>query len=58
MSYEQWVKDVFVEHQNCLGMDCEEAEEIYEETDFHKIEKWLQKRGYDLKGDYESSMKF
>lgn len=41
-------KETFIEHHNCMGMDLEEAEGLFAETPFPKVEKWLKKRGYKL----------
>jgi hypothetical protein len=48
MTYQDHVKEVFVNHQNAMGMDIEEAEEMFQEANFAKVEKWLGKQGYDL----------
>jgi hypothetical protein len=48
MTYEQYVKDVFVEHHVSMGLDTEEAEDRFNEVEFTKVEKWLTKCGYDL----------
>jgi hypothetical protein len=48
MTYQEYVKEVFLEHYNCMGQDLEEAADIFSETKFPTIEKWLTKIGYDL----------
>lgn len=54
MSYKENIKEIFIEHQNCMGQSIEEAEDIFNETPFAKIEKWLLKNGYDLgENNYE-----
>lgn len=53
MTYEEHVKDVFVEHQIAMGAGVEESEDLFNDCKFETIEKWLIKIGYDLKGDYE-----
>lgn len=45
---EELVKDIFLEHQNCMGMDLEEATDIYEDTPFPQIERFLLKQGYEI----------
>jgi hypothetical protein len=51
-AYHAYVKDVFVEHQNCMGQDIEEAEDAFSDQPFKTIEKFLLKSGYDLKNDF------
>jgi hypothetical protein len=51
MKYTDYVKDVFIEHHNCMGMDLQEAEDLYNDSDFFALEKWLLKKGYNLKED-------
>jgi hypothetical protein len=46
--YKQNVKDCFMDHLDCIGMSEEESEDIFNESHFDHIEKWLIKRGYDL----------
>lgn len=57
MTYQEYVKDVFLEHQNCMGQDLEEAENTFNETKFIKIENWLYKIGYDLATEYSFEVK-
>jgi hypothetical protein len=55
MSYKEYVKDVFIEHQIACGpyaMDPEEAADTFQEQQFSTVEKWLVKNGYDLVNDY------
>lgn len=52
MNYQKYVQDVFLEHQNCMGVDLQEAQDQLEENSFKRIENWLYKVGYDLKTDY------
>lgn len=49
MRYTDYVKEVFIEYHIEMGMDEEEAIDLYNESDFIKLEKWLYKMGYDLK---------
>lgn len=48
MTYQDHVKETFINHQNAMGMDIEEAEEMFMEANFAKVEKWLTNKGYDL----------
>lgn len=48
MTYEENVKDIFIEHHVAMGLDVEEAEDFFEESSFSAVEKWLIKIGYDL----------
>ena len=48
MTYEEFAIDIFIEDQNCKGMDIEEIKDIITETPFAKIEKFLINAGYDL----------
>lgn len=53
-SYQEFVKDTFIEHQIAFGQDVEEATDIFNETKFESIEKFLIKSGYDLgENNYE-----
>lgn len=45
-AYHLLVKELFIEHHNCMGMDLIEAEDLFNETEFKQIEKWLLKVGY------------
>lgn len=51
--YYEYVKDVFVEHQNCLGQDIEEAVDTFHDQPFQTVEKWLIKSGYDLENGFK-----
>jgi hypothetical protein len=31
-----------------MGLDTEEAEDLFQESPFPKVEKWLKKKGYEL----------
>lgn len=42
------VKDIFLEHHCCMGQCLEEAEDVWNESEFFLIERWLIKQGYDL----------
>lgn len=57
MTYKEYVKDVFIEYHNCMGMDLEEAEDIFNESPFMKVENWLYKIGYDLAVEYRFEVK-
>ena len=48
MTYKEYVRDVFMEHHVSMGMDIEEAEDLFNESSFASVEKWLTKVGYDL----------
>lgn len=48
MNFYEYVKDIFVEHHNCMGMSVEESNDLFNENNFNKICKWLTKIGYDL----------
>jgi hypothetical protein len=50
-SYQEFVRDTFIEDQIAYGLDVEEAADLFSETPFHKIEKFLIKSGYDLGGN-------
>jgi hypothetical protein len=50
-SYYLNAKEIFIEDQNCMGLALEEAEDIFNETPFPQIEKFLKKSGYDLGGN-------
>ena len=52
MTYQEYVRDVFMEHHSAMGMDIEEAEDLFNESSFKQIEKWLSKIGYDLNEYY------
>lgn len=51
--YHEYVKDVFIEHQNCMGQDLEEAADAFQDQKFQTIEKFLVKSGYDLENDFK-----
>jgi hypothetical protein len=53
MNYKDYVKDVFIEHQNCMGQDLEEAEDAFNDQEFKTIEKFLIKSGYNLENDFK-----
>jgi hypothetical protein len=53
MTYQEYIKDTFLEHHAAMGMDIEEAEDLFNETPFQQIEKWLKRIGYDL-NEYNS----
>jgi hypothetical protein len=46
--YYENVKETFIEHHSCMGLDTEEAEDLFQESPFPKVEKWLKKKGYEL----------
>jgi hypothetical protein len=58
MEYTDYVKEVFLDHHDCMGMDAEEAQDLWEENSFKRIENWLYKVGYDLKTNYEFEVKY
>jgi hypothetical protein len=41
-------KETFIEHHNCMGMDLEEAEDLFNDSPYPKVRKWLKKAGYEL----------
>jgi hypothetical protein len=57
VTYEQYVLDVFADHHDCMGLCSEEITDLINETPFSKLERWLTKRGYDLKEMYENDCK-
>lgn len=48
MTYQEYVKDIFMEHHTAMGMDIEEANDLFEESSFKQIEKWLKRQCYNL----------
>jgi hypothetical protein len=55
--YQEYVKEVFLDHHDCMGMDAEEAQDLFNESSFNRVEKWLTKIGYDLKTDFSFEVK-
>jgi hypothetical protein len=41
-------KETFIEHHSCMGMDPEEAEDLFNATPYPKVRKWLKRNGYEL----------
>jgi hypothetical protein len=54
MTYEQYVLEVFRDHNDCIGVSVEETDDLINESTFAKIERWLIKQGYNLSEMYEN----
>lgn len=52
MKYNEYVKQVFVEHLDCKGLDQQEIDTALEESSQLCMENYLYKIGYDLNTDY------
>jgi hypothetical protein len=52
MTYKQYVYDTFTEDQLAAGLDMDEINDILVTYSFEEIEKWLDRKGYMLKEEY------
>lgn len=52
-SFEQFVIDLIVEHNDCLGMCESEIQEVVENSTHKQRLSFLLKRGYDVYNDYK-----
>ncbi|MEE6450552.1 hypothetical protein RAH41_08275 [Gottfriedia acidiceleris] len=46
--FREKTKDLFIDHHNCMGMDTEEAADLFEDSPFNQVYKWLTKIGYNI----------
>jgi hypothetical protein len=37
------LKETFIEHHHCLGMDPEEAEDLFNDSELKQVKKWVKK---------------
>jgi hypothetical protein len=37
------LKETFIEHHNCMGMDIEEAEDLFNDSELKQVKKWMKK---------------
>jgi uncharacterized protein YcgL (UPF0745 family) len=42
------LKETFIEHHNCMGMDLEEAEDLFNDSELKQVKKWMKKSGYEV----------
>lgn len=47
------VDEVFKDHHDCLGLDEQEIEDLFEESTFQQRYTWLKKNGYELEEEYD-----
>ena len=48
MTFVEYIEDVFVEHHIAMGLCVEESRDLFNDSNFDKVCKWLKKIGYDL----------
>jgi len=46
--YYQHVKNIFMDHHDCMGLNEEESDDLFNSAPFYQIENWLKKNGYDF----------
>jgi hypothetical protein len=41
-------KETFIEHHTCQGMSENEALDIFNDSPYPKVRKWLKRKGYEI----------